>query len=169
MEIPNKANMVPMVITLCAACAAAPAPSVEHELRDRPLPEIERRAVDGSEVSTAALAGRVVVVKFFAEYCEPCRHTLPVSQAIHEKYRDVAVIGVSEDEYPSEAKRLAGAFGLAYPVIHDAGGVLAGRFRVGSMPVTFVADRRGNVVWIGGPDHEPADIERAVREALRRR
>jgi hypothetical protein len=47
-------------------------------------------------------------------------------------------------------------------VVLDRGNVLAGRFRVNEIPVTFVVDAEGTVQWVGGPSHSETDLERAV-------
>jgi thiol-disulfide isomerase/thioredoxin len=120
------------------------------------MPAFKRRTLSGSTLDTAALAGRVVVVKFFADYCEPCKRTLPAAEALAREHGDVAFIGVSEDERASVAEDIVRRYSLSFPVIHDAGQVLRGRFRVSEIPATFVADRAGNVRWVGGDrqDHD---------------
>jgi peroxiredoxin len=153
-------------VALAACAAAAPPPSMDHPLLGKALPEVQRPSLAGPRVDLASLRGKVVVVKFFAAYCEPCMRTLPEAQRVHERQSaEVAVVGVSEDERASEARELVARFGLTFPVVHDAGNVLSGRFRVREMPVVFVADRSGVVRWVGGPGQAPSDTERAVRAA----
>lgn len=114
-------------------------------------------------MDTEALLGKVVVVKFFAEYCEPCKRTLPAAQALHAKYEDVAFIGISEDEGETAANRVVQTYGLTFDVVLDRANVLAGRFRVSEIPVTFVVDPQGKVAWVGGPGVGEDDLEAAVR------
>jgi thiol-disulfide isomerase/thioredoxin len=84
-----------------------PACRVRPEPARAGCPSIKRRTLSGESVDTKALAGRVVVVKFFAEYCAPCKKTLPAAQAL--AHPDVAFIGVSEDEHASTAAELSRA------------------------------------------------------------
>jgi cytochrome c biogenesis protein CcmG, thiol:disulfide interchange protein DsbE len=109
-------------------------------------------------VDTKALGDRVVVVKFFAEYCQPCKKTLPAAERVHRAHPEAAFIGVSEDEYNSQARKLVESYGLTFPVVHDEGNGLAGRFRVSDLPVTFVTDSSGTVRWVGGPDQGEGDL-----------
>jgi hypothetical protein len=51
-------------------------------------------------------------------------------------------------------------------VIVDRGNVLAGKFRVRELPVVFVGDRQGKVVWVGGPAQKEDDLRAAI-EAVR--
>jgi thiol-disulfide isomerase/thioredoxin len=156
-----------LVMSLAAGCGprgGGPVPpSAESPLSQHVIPDFDRRALDGPKVDTKALRGKVVVVKFFAEYCEPCKRTLPAAQEMHEKYAGkVAFVGVSEDEQESTARRVVATYGLTFPVVLDRGNVLAGRFRVNEIPVTFVVDAQGTVRWVGGPSHSETDLERAV-------
>jgi peroxiredoxin len=158
------------VLALSSACASAGGPpptSSPSPLLGKPAPEFDRRTLDGGRIDTSQLRGKVVVVEFFAEYCEPCRRTLPVVQRLHARSRgDVQFIGVSIDEYESTARAIAGDFGLTYPVIHDAGG-LRGRFRVTDLPATFVIDTEGTLNWVrvGGSGSTESELQRAIAQA----
>jgi peroxiredoxin len=140
-------------------------PSAPSTLREHPLPEVTRRALDGGHVDTKSLRGKVVVVKFFAKFCEPCKRTLPAVERLHEKRSDVAFIGIAEDEHESESQEVVTAYALSFSVVHDAGQVLSGRFHVSEMPTTFVADKKGIVRWVGVASQTEEDLERAVTAA----
>ncbi|MEX1367331.1 MAG: TlpA disulfide reductase family protein [Nannocystaceae bacterium] len=140
-----------------AAPLTAPSPLVAQ-----PLPSFARTTLAGPRIDTEQLHGQVVVIKFFAKYCEPCKRTLPAAQKLHARRPEVAFVGVSEDEYASDAQSLVDAYGLTFPIVHDRGNVLAGRFRVSEMPVTFVVDREGVVQWVGGPGQDEDDLEAAI-------
>ena len=51
---------------------------------------------------------------------------------------------------------------LTFPVVHDAGNVLAGRFRVTDLPATFVIDGAGRIAWVSGPGQSEEALDRAV-------
>ena len=139
---------------------AGPLPS-----QAKPLPEIKRRTLEGATFDTAAERARgkkVIVVKFFARYCEPCKRSLPWFQQFAKEHPEVAVVGIAEDERESDARDVATTFGLTFPIVHDTGNALSGRFRVTDMPITFVADKSGRIRWVGGPDQTEADLEAAV-------
>jgi thiol-disulfide isomerase/thioredoxin len=141
--------------------------STDHPLLGKPLPAIHhRQSLDGRPVEAEQLAGKPVLVKFFADYCQPCRASLPAAERVHEAHPDVAFLGIDEDESTETAGALAQRYGLSFPVVHDEGNVLSGRFRVSSMPTTFVADAAGVVRWVGGEGQTEEDLKRAV-EAVR--
>jgi len=159
-------------LAACVVGCGAPAfpASSSHPLLGRPLPEIRhRQTVDGQplQVGQPGEAGGQgpVLVKFFADYCQPCKTTLPAAERIHEEYPDVAFVGIDEDETQETARDLARRYGLTFPVVHDSGNVLAGRFRVTAMPATFVADASGVVRWVGAEGQTEDQLRQAVRAA----
>lgn len=137
-------------------------PSHPSPLLQRPVPDFKRPGLDGSVVDTQAARGKTLVVKFFAKYCEPCKRTLPAVESLHKAHGDVVFIGVSEDESEADAKEIVGTYGLTFPVVHDRGNVLSGRYRVSDLPITFVVDATGKVSWVGGPAQTEEDLKRAV-------
>jgi len=152
------------------ACSSAPPPmppSSPSHLLKQTMPSIRRPAIDGRPFDSGTYRDRVLVVKFFAKYCAPCQKTLPATEALHRKRPDVVVVGISEDETTADAREQVRQHGLSFPVIQDAGNVLAGRFRVSEMPVTFVGDYGGHGDGVGGPDQTDEALAQAI-EALRR-
>ncbi|HEY8040004.1 MAG TPA: TlpA disulfide reductase family protein [Polyangiaceae bacterium] len=161
-------------LTLCTLVAVAAGacghpsfpPSAGHPLLGTPLPEIRhRQTLGGVPFDGRQLAGKPVLVKFFADYCRPCKDTLPAAERVHEDHPDVAFLGIDEDESAEIATDVARRFGLTFPVIHDGSNVLSGRFRVSSMPMTFVADGSGVIRWVGGEGQTEEDLRRAVEAA----
>lgn len=165
-----RSPLLSAAVFLASACATAsgpPAPSSPSPILGKEAPDFTKRTLDGSRIDTAQLEGKVVVVEFFAQYCEPCRKTLPAVQRLHARSGgEVQIIGVSIDEYESKAREIVTAYGLTFPVVHDAGGV-RGRFRVTQLPATFVIDPEGVVHWvrIGGSGSTEQDLERAIASA----
>ena len=137
-------------------------PSASGPALGRALPEFTRRSLAGPVISSTQLRGKIVVVEFFAKYCAPCWQALPQVQKLAAGERDVVVIGVGEDEFASDTQGMARELGLSFPVVHDAGNALAGRFRVGQLPATLVIDRAGVVRWQARPQDGVAALRRVV-------
>jgi len=153
--------------TLSFSCGQPPPPaSAPSVLLTRPAPSIERRALDGSLVSTRELRGRPVLLEFFAEHCKPCLKSLPALSDLAATEPELVIVGVSEDEDATVAAELKARLGLGFAVIHDQGHVLAGRYRVVDLPATFALDTRGDVRWYGDRAHETSELQR-VGKSLR--
>lgn len=148
------------------ACGAGPLPpSAPSALLAQALPDFQRPTLDGSKVDTKASRGQVVVVKFFAKYCEPCKRTLPAAEELHQAHPDVLFIGVAEDERGADVREVVDAYHLSFPIVHDVSNVLSGRFRVTDMPATFVADAGGKIIWVGGPENTETGLPAAIAAA----
>ncbi|MEM9694590.1 MAG: TlpA disulfide reductase family protein [Myxococcota bacterium] len=149
------------VVALAAlGCAPFAPPSAPSPLLGESLPSLQRPSLDGRRPQTEG--AEVVVVKFFADFCEPCKKTLPAAEALHQARPEVRIIGVSEDEYRKDAIALVRRFGLTFPVIHDRANVVSGQFRVTALPAVFVADGQGTIRWVGPSTATEQDIEAAV-------
>jgi peroxiredoxin len=159
-------------ILLSACGAAMPAsyarnPLSPHGAEMKPLPEFKRPTIGGGAFDSTEARGKVVVVKFFAKYCVPCKTTLPWFEKLSRERRDVVFVGISEDDQESETQELVQMYGLTFPVVRDSGNALSGRFRVTEMPITFVADPTGRIRWVGGPGQTEDELEAAVSASQR--
>jgi thiol-disulfide isomerase/thioredoxin len=154
------------VTLLLAGCAAAtpagPPPSSPSRVLGEAVPSFRRPTLQGASFDTAAAAGRVLVVDFFADYCRPCQRTLPALEALHRAHPELVIVGVSVDGDAAAAWRSVARHQLTFPVVHDAGNVLAGRFRVVELPYAFVTDARGRIRWAAGPGQPEDALARAA-------
>lgn len=146
----------------CAHTPSAPPASSPSHLLDGNVPAFRRPTLDGGTFDTADAAGRVLIVDFFADYCRPCQRLLPGVEALHRAHPDWVIVGVSLDEDPARALRSVTRHHLSFPVVHDAGGVLAGRFRVAELPHSFVVDGTGKVRFASGPMQPDDAVARAA-------
>jgi thiol-disulfide isomerase/thioredoxin len=152
---------------LLVACAPARMPpSSPSALLGGPAPDLRSRAVAGAALDPSSLAGKVVVLDFFAEYCKPCRPRLALSERLRRELPGAVFLGVSLDETAEAAQRQVSRIGVGFPVLHDPQHVLAGRFRVAVLPSVIVIGRGGEVAWVGGPEQSEAAIRQAIRAAL---
>jgi cytochrome c biogenesis protein CcmG/thiol:disulfide interchange protein DsbE len=153
---------------LVGACAhqesapAAPPPSSPSRMLDATLAPFHRPTLQGGTFDSAAATGQIMVIDFFAAYCRPCQRKLPALEALHRRQPRVSIVGVSLDETGDAARKSVTRHHLTFPVVHDAGNVLAGRLRVTELPISFVVDGRGRIRWVGGPDQPDDALARAV-------
>jgi thiol-disulfide isomerase/thioredoxin len=158
--------ILPLIATAGCGQPHFPPSVAGNMLLGKSLPRIRHReTLDGQSIDAGQLGGRAVLVKFFAEYCQPCRQTLPAAQRIHEEHPEVILLGVDEDESLETARSVVERFGITFPVIHDRANVLSGEFRVSAMPMTFVADASGTIRWVGGETQTADDLRQAIEAA----
>lgn len=106
----------------------------------------------GAEQSLAALKGRVIVLNFWATWCEPCKKEMPDLAAIQNEYAPlgVQVIGAAGDATVESAKvlKFIREFKVNFPVWLGASTEDMRRFGVGEvLPATVIIDRNGKIVW----------------------
>ncbi|MEM6788483.1 MAG: TlpA disulfide reductase family protein [Myxococcota bacterium] len=153
----------PLAGAFAVGCGPGPVPpSAPSPKLGQSLPKFRRDTMDGRKVEVGRPGTGVTVVKFFAKYCKPCKKTLPEAQALSEAYPDVAFVGVAEDEYRKDVDEMIATYRLTFPVVHDRGNVLAGRFRVTQLPATFVADDTGTIRWVSIESTHGGGLEAAI-------
>jgi thiol-disulfide isomerase/thioredoxin len=133
------------------------ATSFDGVLRRLNLPgnpiEIEGTLLDKSPFNPASLAGKVVLVDFWATWCGPCVAEMPNVLAAYEKYHDKGfeVIGVSLDEDPQAVLDFVEERNIPWPILysHEAGGwkhPLAVKYGINGIPTVILVGRDGRVV-----------------------
>ena len=105
-------------------------------------------AEGGDALDLARYRGRVVVVDFWASWCEPCRHSFPWLNAMQAKYgaQGLVIIGVNVDRERADADRFLHDVPANFPIIYDPSGTLATRYDVPGMPTSFVIGPDGDIV-----------------------
>ncbi|MFO0652866.1 MAG: TlpA disulfide reductase family protein [Polyangiales bacterium] len=135
--------------------------------RGEPAPPLDAPTLRGPRVSLERLRGRVVVVDFWASWCEPCRRSFPVLEGVSQRYaaRGVTVIGVSVDDEAANCQRFVRELRPTFSVVHDASHQIAERWSPQSMPTTYVIGRDGVVAAVLTGD-EAQQVEARVVAAL---
>jgi thiol-disulfide isomerase/thioredoxin len=106
-------------------------------------------AADATDpLGLASLRGKVVLVDFWASWCEPCRHSFPWLNEMHTKYADrgLVVIGVNVDRERADADRFLHDVPARFRIVYDPAGALATRYDLPGMPVSYVIGPNGEVV-----------------------
>jgi thiol-disulfide isomerase/thioredoxin len=140
----------------------------------KPLGEMTWTAMDGNEQKVGDLQGKVLVLDFWATYCEPCRQEIPHLNSIQAKYgpNDVMVVGLNvggdddRPKIPAFVKELKMAYQVAFPDDELLSYVSGDDDRI---PQTAVFDRHGNLVekFVGFDPTVQSQLDRAVETALK--
>jgi thiol-disulfide isomerase/thioredoxin len=128
-------------------------------------------AADTAEVlDLARYRGKVVLVDFWASWCEPCRHSFPWLNTMQSKYADrgLVVIGVNVDRDRADADRFLHDVPASFQIVYDPEGTLAARYDLPCMPVSYVIGPQGDIVarHIGFRSSLSAEREAEVQKLL---
>lgn len=148
--------------TLPVLHAEAVAPLVGAQAPDFTLIDLE-----GGERRLSGERGRVVVLNFWATWCEPCRSEMALLETVYRARgpESLQVLAVNADEPREVVAAFRDEVGLTLPVLLDASGEVQQLYRVFAYPTTYVIDAAGVIraIEIGVLD-EPR-LERGLQAA----
>lgn len=111
------------------------------------LPDFVVQGLRGKRISSADLRGKVVLIDFWATWCQPCKTEMPGYQKLLNSYgsRGFAVVGfkatmMADTEDPL---RFATRIGVRYPLAVATKGLVQKFGGLQGLPTTFLYDRRG--------------------------
>jgi thiol-disulfide isomerase/thioredoxin len=115
--------------------------------RARMVPPFSVTTVDGRQVSMDALQEKVVLLDFWATWCEPCREALPHIKEVAKTFQGqpLVIISVSLDSDEQKWKDFIGKNEMTWIQYRDGGftGPIAKKFGVTAIPHTFTVDADG--------------------------
>jgi len=120
-------------------------------------PDFEWVRADGTRASLGSLAGRPIVLNFWATWCVPCRQEMPLLERAAGENPGMTFLAVDLDEGGDEVRAFFDELGLVRmePVI-DVGLATSRRYGLASVPSTFFIDAGGTIrhIQIGEMDEE---------------
>lgn len=136
-------------------------------------PPLTLHTLDGRILDTRDFRGQVILLTFWASWCEPCRVELPLLSRYFERHasQGLQIFGFTLDgsEQLPEVRKIAQS--LSFPVGLLGSPWVRGYGRIWRLPVSFVIDRNGNLAHNGWKDDNPgwteASLERIVAPLLK--
>ena len=141
----------------------------------RPAPAFVVEMLEGGDKALGDLQGEIVLIDFWATWCEPCLETMPRLQELYSTYSDKGfdVWGVSIDEDKDRVekiKKMVDKLDISYPIFVDAKQTPAWyQFKVKAIPAMYLLDRESQIVaqWVGKIDYD--EVEQEVLRRLKRK
>jgi thiol-disulfide isomerase/thioredoxin len=163
------------LLLLCVALVALPAAARGESARFVPwtrpeTPALSLKDLSGRAHTLADYRGKVVLLNFWATWCEPCREEMPSMRTLRERLagRPFAVITVNYGEAASRARDFLQRERLDLVTLLDPGQVTARAWRVRVLPGSFLIDADGRVRYsvIGELDWASDEAMETVRTLL---
>jgi thiol-disulfide isomerase/thioredoxin len=111
----------------------------------RPTPALALAAHPDGRWQLAQARGKLVMLNFWASWCEPCRSEMPSLELLAAKYeaQGLVVVTVNFRESPAAIDRFLELMPVSLPILRDADGAVAKAWGVGVFPTTIVVGRDG--------------------------
>ena len=110
----------------------APQPLMLHDLQ-------------GKQWDLSSMKGQVVLLNFWATWCEPCKAEMPAMNRLHKKFarQGFQVVGVNFGEGRARIEQFLRSTPVDFPILRDDDSAVSKAWRVRVLPVSFLIDRNG--------------------------
>ncbi len=133
-------------------------------------PSFTLTTFDGQQIGPKDMAGKVVLVNFWASWCKPCEQEAPDLQSAWEYYQprgDVLFLGIAWTDTESASLNYIKKFGITYSNGPDLGTTISQAYRTTGVPETYVIDKNGNLASIKlSPYSSLSEIQSAIDPLL---
>ena len=175
---PTPASTATPEPTATPQATATPLPTLIAPVADNSAPDFRFTLFQGedvlgaSEMSLSELAGRPLVLNFWARFCTPCWSEMPELQSFYEEYEGrIQLVGVDVGQFtglgsPKDTGRLLDSLGITYPAGYTDEARVVREYQIRAMPTTafITADGQLFQTWTGSITRE--EVTAVVREML---
>ena len=169
-EVPNRKKVfipIAVILVLIVGALMAVKASVHKEARlaSQPLeltegaevPNFELSKLDGSKVQIGDISSKVMMINFWATWCEACMEEMPSIVTLRDQYspKGFEVLGINVDENPKDVTPpIVKKLGIKFPIFTDTGNSLAEMFDVHAIPLTVIINKSRKILLVepGGRD-----------------
>lgn len=129
-------------------------------------PSLEFTTVSGVKVDKNYLKGKLIVVDFWASWCDPCVTYVPHMKKTYNAYgsQDVVILGVSSDTSKETMLKFVTDQKLNWLQYFDQGGKLGRLWGIPGVPTLFLISPEGTVLWTGNPPQLEWSLAKAMKE-----
>jgi thiol-disulfide isomerase/thioredoxin len=125
-------------------------PTLRKLVVGNPAIAISAVASDGRNITLDTFKGKVLLLDFWASWCQPCRQEMPVVRKVYKDYhgKGFEILGISLDTSEQKFEGYVRDEGITWPQVFDGKGwnSAVGRlYAVNSIPATFLLDRKGKI------------------------
>lgn len=121
--------------------------TAEHPMLGKKIPRFRARNLDGDVVDSKDLAGKVIVMDFWATWCTPCLESMPVIKEVSDEFgdKDVVFIALNTGEETKVVQEFLKEHDLEADVLLDPEGKIADAFAADAIPQTVLIGKTGAV------------------------
>jgi thiol-disulfide isomerase/thioredoxin len=112
------------------------------------------------------LKGKVVLLDFWASWCDPCKESFPAMEELQKEYgpRGLVIIAVNVDENRSDMEDFLKKHIADFTVVHDAKEKLVAEAGIATMPSSFLVDQSGKIRFVHAGFHGSETVKEYRQE-----
>jgi peroxiredoxin len=153
------APLTPLVQAAGLRAVDEPQPAADFQLSD----------LAGQQLRLHDQRGKVVLLNFWATWCPPCVHEMPLMEQLYQalRQRPFVIWAVAMQEDRDKVAPFIDKHRFQFTVLPDGAGTVSALYKLRGLPTTYLIDCRGNTVgWAAGPREWTSDAVKTLLAAL---
>ncbi|MBG9541518.1 cytochrome C biogenesis protein [Cytobacillus firmus] len=111
-------------------------------------PDFQLQTLDGKEIKLSDMAGKKVILNFWATWCPPCKAEMPHMQEFYvdQKGNKVEILAVNlttAEKDSNNIGKFVNDYGLTFPILLDSNGEIGETYQAFSIPTSYIIDTKG--------------------------
>ena len=145
--------------------------SPDGNLVGKQRPDFRLGSNTGEFVTPSDFSDKTLLVNFWATWCIPCRHEMPMLMDLQTEYgaEGLQVVGIALDDVQS-VRDFVKTYGISYPILVGEADVMATSAAYGNvegvLPYSVLVDKDGIIRWQYTGEIQPDDVSRLLSELL---
>jgi thiol-disulfide isomerase/thioredoxin len=136
------------------------------------VPNFELTFLDGSKKSVGDLPHRLMLVNFWATWCDACMEEMPSMVSLRNKYsaKGFEILAINVDDQPEEAvPPMVKSLGVTFPIFKDPNNTLSDLFDVHAIPLSVMINKDRKILMIesGGREWDDEETNQLVEKWLK--
>ena len=140
------------------------------ELVKGEAPNFTLKSIRGDNLKLSERRGEVIVLAFWATWCDPCKQIMPMLNDLYLRYRDegFTLLAINVEKDADKVRKELRSLQVSFPVLIDVTSEVSKNYEVEEMPSTYLIDRDGNLRYThnGLPGGFDDALTKQIRELM---
>ena len=135
-----------------------------------PAFELPQLDVRDAKIALSSLSGRVVLINFWATWCEPCEREMPAMERLYQatSREEFELVAVAIDDKEEDVRAFQERYRLSFPILLDLDQAVYGSYQTMGVPESLLVDREGRIVerYVGPREWDAVEYKDRIRELI---